>query len=393
MQLLAWRLRFYGDVSVKLLIRRWQFWLFLAFAVSPATMPLAAQIHVAGLPVRNVIEGYSPAYSMTAWLALGLIASAWTAVQADALRGGAQWRYLQAMPGILSLEHGIDFAVILLADLPLLLPFAAYLISIPQSPLDGLLAFALALQWPLLQLLLLRNRPGASLIAVASTAGVLTLCSDTYRPYAMIYLTAGPLAALHLTGHHADYDLPAWNAAPAPSRVRLNQRSRPVLNLLKIDLLILGAKSERTSLLGLVFYAFALPGLIGQSLTAGLKPQFAYALLLAGTIPLAFHVAALESRLQSTRASALPLLNSLGIDWRRLFLADLCLLELGYGLLALPSAAQALSMAGMRGSSLLPIGAAAVALLARHHARTGHLKILPKALIAILMAAAYWAML
>lgn len=121
-RLLGWRLRHYADATLKLLLRRWQSVLFVLLVVSPAATPLAAQIDAVGTPIRKIVEGGSPAYALTAWLILSLLAIAWAAVQADALRGGAPWRYLRTLPRLSRFETGLDLTLLLIVDLPLLLP-------------------------------------------------------------------------------------------------------------------------------------------------------------------------------------------------------------------------------------------------------------------------------
>jgi hypothetical protein len=290
-RLVRWRLRYYADATLKLLIRRWQVWLFLLFAGSPATMPLAAQIHAVGAPVRHAVEGGDPSYTVTAWLALTTVALAWSAVQTDALRGGAAWRFLHSLPTVVRLETPVDLAVLLIADLPLLLPFAAYLVSLPRSAADGAIAAALALNLVALQQRALRRSPSALAVVLASSGAAWALCREPLRETAPLLLALGPAIAWTLPDQWAVFR-PLRLSFSKPPRT-LNADRGLLGNLIAINLRVLTRRDTLPARLILPVYALLLSGLGFGWESLGLRQPVAAGLLLAGHLPLVFQSAGL----------------------------------------------------------------------------------------------------
>lgn len=383
-RLLRWRLRHYAAATLKLVLRRWQTWLFVSLILPPASMPLAAQIQAVGTPVRKIIEGGSASYSMAAWLMMSLVAIAWTAVQADALRGGAPWAHLRTLPRIADLEIPVDFVLLLIADLILLLPFVAYGIALAISD-DGVLesawlALALAVQWPVIQQLVLRGSPAGAVVAATSLLAVLALCSERGRIFALFLFTAGPLAALHLRDRWTLGSLlksgSGWRAS------RISERRHPVLNLVTMDILALTQWSQLPARLALAAYVGALVAFGTAWENIGFQPKVAAGLLLAGLVPVIFQVAGLELSLRTGREPMRPWLASHGLGAGTLMIADVAVLVGLFLLLALLPIAALQAIAGVRAFLLLPLGAAAVTALIVFYARDG-MRFLPKLVVAV----------
>ena len=200
-QLLGWRLRFYAEATFKLLIRRWQISCFALFILSPADMPFSAQLQGLSKPVQYLLDGDD---AMPIWLALCALAAAWSSTQAETLRGGAPWLYLKTLPHIAPLEKKLDLWLLLIADLPLLLPFAAFILSrqyadIQSYSVDSLLAVALAAQLPVIQQLILRGSlPAASWVFSVSLFALWIQNFGDYDALFAVLLAAGPVSAVQL---------------------------------------------------------------------------------------------------------------------------------------------------------------------------------------------------
>ncbi|MBP1149872.1 MULTISPECIES: hypothetical protein [Methylocaldum] len=386
-RLLGWRLRHYADATLKLLLRRWQSVLFALLVVSPAATPLAAQIDAVGMPVRKIVEGGSPAYALTAWLTLSLLAIAWAAVQADALRGGAPWRYLRTLPGLSRFETGLDLTLLLIADLPLLLPFVAYGITLLGPARSGglehgLLALALGTQWPIVQQLVLRGSWAALLVAASALIAMLALCVDGAREFAFVLLTGGPIAAFRLRRRLTGVmKTGSWRIGS-----RIGQHLHPVVNLAAMDALALMQWSQLPARVALLAYAGIL-GWFGTGWEAvGFQPQVAVGLLLAGFVPLIFQVAGLALTLRAERAPMRPLLASLGIGTAATFVADLLVLVAAFCLLAFLPVAKLYPLAGSYAFLILPLGSTAVAVTLALYSTIDATRFWPK----LVTAAAFW---
>ncbi|QSA98277.1 hypothetical protein [Methylococcus sp. EFPC2] len=391
-RLLRWRLRYYAAATLKLLLRRWQTWLFASLIFSPASMPLAVQIQAAGTPVRKIVEGGSASYSVAAWLTMSLVAVAWTAVQADALRGGAPWGYLRTLPGIAGLETALDFALLLVADLILMLPFVAYGIALAISggavSQNAGLALALAVQWPLLQQLVLRGSPAAAIVAATSLFAVLALCSELGHIVAPVLFVAGPLAALRLR------DRGTWGtllkSGSAWQGSRIGERLPPVLNLATIAILALTQWSQLPTRLALVAYVGALTWFGTAWEAIGFQPHVAAGLLLAGLVPVIFQVAGLELTLRAERSPMCPLLAALGIGEGIQLTADLLVLIGGFCLLGVAPIGTLYPLAGVRVFLIVPVGGVAVGLLSLFYAKADGTRFLPKLAVAVAFWLAVW---
>lgn len=383
-QLLGWRLRFYADASLKLLIRRWQIWCLLLFSLSPADMPFAAQIQVLAKPVDYLLTGDD---TLLAWLGVSVLAAAWTSVQADALRGGAPWNYLCSLPYIATLETKTDACLLLIADLPLLLPFIAYEFSRYQTTrdfeFDCLLATALAMQLLLMQQRLLRGAQLSAFFTFAISLWALEIHGHRGSGVTVLgLLLSAPIVA---AGLQKQWDKRITAGKPSPKRRfgKLSPHYHPLSNLLLINLHALVQHQELSARLPLLIYSGGIVwfGNIWQKL--GLHAPVAIGLLLIGVVPLILQTAGLEITLRNGRKSIQALYASLGIGQRRLLIADLLILETLFSLLALAPIAVLHSILGSRAALVLPLGAIGVAALTWLYAldRSNMPRIMPKLMV------------
>ncbi|NJD07264.1 MAG: hypothetical protein FIA97_12330 [Methylococcaceae bacterium] len=388
-RMVHWRLRHYADATLKLLIRRWQAWLFLLFASSPATMPLAAQIHAVGAPVRQAVEGGDPGYTAAAWAAMITIALAWSAVQTEALRGGSSWRFLRTQPLVARLERTVDLAVLLIADLPLLLPFAAYLASLPRSATDGAIATALALNLAALQQSVLRRSPAAIAIALSSSAAAFALCREPLQQAALLVLMLGPLVARHMPNRWTEF---RCRALPAPKpRPTVNSGRSLLGNLIAIDIRVLTQRSSLPARLPPAIFTVLLTAFGWSWESIGLRQPVAAGLLLTGILVLAFRSAGLAVVLRTARTPLLPWFASLGVSARTHWLGDLAVMNAAFAGLASGPVFMLHRYSGApRTFLVLPLGMAAVTLSAQLHRSQGTTRFLSKLLVAALFLAAGW---
>ncbi|WP_020481346.1 hypothetical protein [Methylomonas sp. MK1] len=393
-QLLGWRLRFYADASLKLLIRRWQIWCLLLFTLSPADMPFAAQIQVLSKPVEYLLCGSD---AMLAWLGVSMLAVAWTSVQADALRGGVPWNYLRSLPHIAALETNLDACLLLIADLPLLLPFIAYEFSryyVNRSfDIDCLLAAALAVQLLLIQQGLLR---GAKLYAFLTFA--ISLCAleihslESSGIVVAVMLLGGPISAAGLQTQWRKrivIDKPGHRRRFA----KLSPRYHPLANLILISLRSLVQHQELRASLPLLVYLGCIVwfGIIWQRI--GLQTPVAIGLLLTSVIPLLLQTASLGITLHIGRKPLHALYASMGISQQCLLLADLLIVEALFSFLVLVPIVILHPILGIRSVLILPLGNIGLAALAWHYAldQTYKPRILPKLMVSIwFLAMCYW---
>ena len=388
LQLLGWRLRFYADSTLKLLNRRWQILLLMLLTSAPASVPLAAQIQTIAAPVRLIVTGDSAIFSLNAWLILLLSMSAWVGVQAEALRGGAAWGYIRTLPTINKLETVVDLMVLLIADLPLLLPFLAYAIS---APLPGraeniVLASALALQWPLYQHLLLRRSAASLIVLAASLAAILALCRESGQLSAIGLVTAGSIAALTFSKRRM-----VWVGLnpPKPWRPKINEQ-QPFANLISMDLLTLMQGNRWPQWAAAAVYAAGIVWFGRIWREVGFQVPVAAGLLIASILPPLFQMAGLQTDLRTVRQPLQPMLASLGLSRRTWLIADMLVLESGFCLLVLPSVTALFAVAGWRSFWLLPLGCAFLMLLLPIYAHGNPGRLLPKLSVAVTFLYAAW---
>lgn len=392
LQLLGWRLRFYANSTLKLVNRRWQILLLMLLTLSPASMPLAAQIQAVAAPVRQIVAGGNAIYSLNIWLIGLLLMSAWVTVQTEALLGGAAWRFMRTLPAVNKLATAVDLVLLLIADLPLLLPFLAYAISAtPSDRVENIvLASALALQWPLYQHLLLRRSTAALIVAAASLAAVMILCREDGQLLAIGLIAAGSIAGLTLNKR-----LPLWTGLKPPKSwlPTLNPRQRPLANLMRINLLALMQSSRWPKWAATAGYAGTVLWFGGVWREVGFQAPVAAALLIASLLPPLFQIAGLQTCLRTGRQPLQPMLASLGLSRRTLLLADMLVLATGFCLLAAPSVIALFSVAAWRGVLLLPLGYISLTLLLPLYAHGNPSRLLPKLSIAVTFLLAAWSVI
>lgn len=392
LQLLGWRLRFYANSTLKLVNRRWQILLLMLLTLSPASMPLAAQIQAVAAPVRQIVAGGNAIYSLNIWLIGLLLMSAWVTVQTEALLGGAAWRYMRTLPAVNKLATAVDLVLLLIADLPLLLPFLAYAISAaPSDRAENIvLVSALALQWPLYQHLLLRRSSAALIVAAATLAAILLLCREEGRLPAIGLITAGSLAGLMLNKH-----LPVWTGLKPPTSwlPKIKPQQRPLTNLIGMNLKALTQGSRWPQWATVIGYAAGIFWFASVWREVGFQTPVAAALLIASLLPPLFQIADWQTCLRTVRQPLLPLLASLGLSRRTLLIADMLVLETGFCLLAAPSVIALFSVATWRGVLLLPLGWVSLTLLLPLYAHGNPSRLLPKLSIAVTFLLAAWSVI
>lgn len=382
LQLLGWRLRFYAHHTLKLVKRRWQIMLLMLILLSPASMPLAAQIHAIATPVRQIVTGENPLHSLSIWLIGMLLMSAWVAVQPQALTGGAAWHYLQSLAAVKRWATAVDLTLLLIADLPLLLPFLAFAISAPPSNRAENIALTslLALQWLLYQHLLLRRSVAALIVAATSLAATLLLSHDAGRLPAIGLVSVGLVFGLTRNN-----PVSAWAGLKPPKLwpPKLNPRHKPLANLILINLLTLMQQGRWPQWMATTSYAASVVwfGLIWREI--GLQTHVAIALLVTSLLLPLFKIAGWQTCLRNIRQPLLPMLASLNLSRRTLLIADIGVLETCFCLLAVPSVTALLSVVGCRGFWLLPLGCMSLILLLPIYAYGNPSRLLPKLSIAV----------
>ncbi|MDD1620832.1 MAG: hypothetical protein LUQ11_05080, partial [Methylococcaceae bacterium] len=332
------------------------------------------------------------------WLSLSALAIAWTSVQADVLRGGAPWLYLRSLPHIAPLEIKLDLWLLLIADLPLLLPFAAYELSQLYSSdqdagINSLLALALALQLPLIQQQILRGAlPAALWVFAISLCAVLIQGQGGHREAVAALLVAGPIGGIQL--HNSRLGRLCKSKPGSYWRLgKLREHHRPLANLALINLRTLFQYPEITARMPLPVYA---GGIVWFELSwqdMGFQTQVANWLLSISVIPLTLQVASLEITLRTARIPMIPLLASLGVSWRHFLIADLLILESLFTLLALaPVAILYLNTGLPRTVIILPLGGIGLTMLTwvYAHSQANKAKILPKLMVSGFILTMSW---
>lgn len=307
--------------------------------LSPALMPLREQVYWLGRPVAVMA---APHWDGLAFGALGLVtlcAWLWTGLQAHALDGGAAWRHLRAMPIGAGVALRVDLAVLSVAGLPLLLPFAAAMFSLRGNPAALATVAALALQLPLVQALWLRGSWRAAAFCLLFDLTGMALGAGGSSQWVSAALAAGgagfALACLiRMPGPGVRY------AGAVPRVLRVGAARPRLLNLAAIDLRYLFRTSQLAQHVRLLL-CMAWPLLLNRllGLTSLDDAASRVALLCLAWPPLIFNLAGLAVDLAMLHAPMLPLHRTLGVSGRGLRAAMLLVLGSLLSLACLPLAA------------------------------------------------------
>jgi hypothetical protein len=341
-RLFWWRLRYFRQTSFRLLERRWQVVLLSILALAPAAMPLREQLRLLGRPVSIVVEAGHTWLSAACWLAILAIARAWTGLQANALLGGPGWRHLRSLPMVSGRGRWVDLAVLAAADLPLLLPFAAAIITAgPQHEfvLPAVLAMlAFALQLPVFQYLQLQRMAGSLPCLGIDLAGIaaagtgadswwLSCAAAAACASGIVFLARAPAQAAR-----ADRSLPAW--------LRLQSQRRLECNLALVNLRFLlgsGRAAQRIRLLACALLPVLLYGFLLQTSIPASGPSAVAAVLVSlGLPPLILCLSSLASELRGLHAPMLAMHRTMGIRNVHLQKAQLLVLAATFCLLCVP---------------------------------------------------------
>jgi hypothetical protein len=151
--MLALRLRWYGEATASVLLRRWQMLLLGTGTLAPIGGSL---LPVAAYPVLIVAQpGHGVAWRLGA---IGLWQGCWALwalMQRDALRGGPFADFARSLPIHAAARRRIDFVVLLMGNTPLLLFFLAAGVALGGPEVQTweavrgalLIVFLLATQW------------------------------------------------------------------------------------------------------------------------------------------------------------------------------------------------------------------------------------------------------
>ena len=393
-RLCRWRLRHFRVTSLRLLERRWQNVLFMLFILSPALMPLSEQFYWLGRPVALMVTPGWDGLALGALVLVTLCAWLWTGLQAHALDGAGAWRHLRAMPLGASLALRVDLAVLVLADLPLLLPFVAAMFSLRGNPAALAIVGALALQLPLAQALWLRGWWRAAAGCLLFDVAGMVLRASGLSPWLFAGVAAcGAGAALACLIRAPGAGV--VRARVVPRALRLGAGRIRMLNLAAINLRHLFRISQLTQHVRLLL-CMAWPLLLNRLLDLSQLDDAGshIALLFLAWPPLIFNLAGLAVDLTVLHAPMLALYRALGVAERQLRAAMLLVLGTLLSLACLPLAA----VLYRHGQSLLvlavfPAGVATLAICAQLNVGARTRGFIPKLAVVALVCVAQLSLL
>jgi hypothetical protein len=351
-------------------------------------MPLREQLYWLGRPVTLILESESGGLSYIALALVTLCAWLWTGLQAHALDGAAPWRHLTTMPLAAGMALRVDLALLAVADLPLLMPFAAAMFSLHDDPAAVATVAALALQLPLAQALLLRGSRRAAYCLLFDIVGMVLTDAGASRWWVAAIAAAGAAATLSLL---------IWAPGPqlkrrwaVPRVLRLRAGGSRVLNLAAIALRHLFRISQLAQHMRLLL-CMVWPLLLNRLLTLGGLDDGSsrVVLMLLAWPPLIFNLAGLAVDLSMLHAPMLPLYRSLGVARHQLGLATLLVLGALLSVACLPLA---LVLYQHSHSALvlliLPAGVLTLGVCAQLNVSAGRQAFLPKVIVVGLACAA-----
>lgn len=392
-QLCRWRLAHFGATSFRLLERRWQNVLFLLFILSPALMPLSEQIYWLGRPVAVIAVSGG---ALLALGALGLVALCgwlWTGLQMHALDGANAWRHLCTMPLGTGMALRVDLVVLILADLPLWLPFAAAMFSLRSNPAAMTTVAALAIQLPLAQALIFRGRLRAANCLLFDAAGIVLHASGASAWLLTSMAACGAGTALVCLIRAPSHSVA--RARMVPHTLRLKASRNSVLNLAAINLRHLFSFSQLTQHVRLLLCA-TWPLLLDQLLSLSQldAPSSRTVLLLLAWPPQIFNLAGLAVNLTVLHSPMQPIYRSLGVLQNQFHAASLLVLGTLLSLICLPLA-DVLYVHGQSMFILLmfPIGAVALVMCAQLNINASTQVFLPKLVVVMLACIAQLSLL
>lgn len=261
-RILTLRLRWYGEATAQLLLRRWQAILLLSGVLGGSLLVASSQLVLVLLDDEHGILRRLAILGL--WQACWAL---WAHMQLDQLRGGSFRDFALSMPLPSRHWRAIDLQVLLVADTPLLLPFiaAAFTLtggSVPpaEAVSGGLLICFMVCTQLVCQLAVLGGRTHALVGLLAGNGWVAcALALDGSARHAMLVLAAAaalwtlasPLPRLSLRTHalfkpleYACRLLTRRLFSYLPSRIRLS-----------LDILY---RQHRSSVLGKVFFCLLL---------------------------------------------------------------------------------------------------------------------------------------
>ncbi|WP_347985952.1 hypothetical protein [Methylomonas sp. AM2-LC] len=249
-------MRFFAAETFGLVLRRWQTTLFLLLIFSPALTPLNMLLHMLGLPVLIIVEPGHIKKSIALWLLVLLIAMSWSALQIRALSGGSAWSYIARLLSARQLML-LNLMVLLIVDLPLLLPFIGAEITLLRqgdlSSIPRITAIAiLAMQLPVFQLLFQQAFPGLVLCVFADLVGMWAMAIDLSIWFLSLAVVLGSLISLVYSIRYRKIKL-SQHIQPC-SYLRLSAERSPSLNILIINFRYLYSRLNLWRYLGGLFY-------------------------------------------------------------------------------------------------------------------------------------------
>jgi hypothetical protein len=345
-----WRLRHIAAAAYRLMLRRWQILILVLLILSPRDMPVRQQLALLGHPVLAMTAPGAWTTACLTWLTLLVLALGWVRVQGEALAGGPAWAHARAqLPA--GLARRVDLAVLAVCDLPLFLPFAAALVTLPGATALQRLQQAVAIvvtaallplmQWALVQ----RRRPAllaaalqlVALALLAAGASVLPLLASAAVTTAWL-LRPAPLGTRTTAGATAVAADRGRRSAP---RWRLPFAAPVWVRLTAFDLRGLVEPGRLMRHLSLVACA-ALPLLVRDYFVAqGVRPGIVTGGVVLTVVPLLFSVAGLAFELRRMHEPMLPLLASQGVAATLVRRVDLGVLLSLFVLLCVPLLATA----------------------------------------------------
>jgi hypothetical protein len=340
-----------------------------------------------GKPVLSILEPGHFQHSACLWtLALG-VAWSWSSLQADALSGGKSWQYL-SLPLAPRLIQRVDLAVLLVTDLPILLPFCAAEVALLHKgdmlaiPVAVAVA-ALAVQLPIIQLLALKRLPSIGYCLVTDFVGLRAVAVGESSWLLVVAVVVGCLLGLAFPTPVRRRN--ALRLINPPSCLRLHAEHSWTSNVAAINLRYLFGTAHFSRYLGLLLYVSLPLVLHGLLQDTGMNPTAAILILSLVLMPLVLRVSDLAFDLQRLHAPMAQLYTVFGLNESWVRRMNLLVLQAVFVVFCLPlTATLYLHTQSWRALGVLPIGMLTLAVCIQLNYRNANHALAPKFILTAL---------
>lgn len=367
-RLFAWRIRFLARETFQLQTRRWQAVLFVLALSSPLMMPLFQQIKALAAPVDILLSPGHAGVTQGIWIAFLALSGTWACVQPRSLKGGPCWYFLRTLPSPKNLMLRVDLSVLVVSDLPLMLPMVAAIATVHTKGVGPSAAFIvatllLAAQVPLMQQLVLQRTVQLMLPLVFQCVGLLAQSLGCSLWITSLCLIPGTILALRgITQgirHVPLLALPSWSSSIG--FIRSNTHAQ--VNLAMIDLRYLLSVAASSRLAALACGLTAPPLLMHFLASQGVRPHVQQALSILLLIPMIFSLSGWVFDLRRMHAPMRALHATQGLSTHAIEVVDAVVLQL-IGLVCMSSLTLTLYSSVQTWAALWALPAGLLALLA-----------------------------